>query len=193
MVSGAEKSPGKETIPLEEAKRAVELTSYRLGLLHLSFAKTIVEELGEEKGKQLILKAIKDYATRVTNRIRKTMMAQDLAPTLENYRTIRDLPSFGMHSKHEVSEVGGERRSKAWDCAMAKVWHEEGEDELGRLYCLTDPAKYMAFDPRFKLVHLKAVPDGDAYCELTVRPTTEKERQDFAEDKGWSYLDFNQK
>ena len=49
----------------------------------------------------------------------------------------------------------------------------------------------MAFNPKFKLIHTKALPDGDEYCELVVRPTTEQERKDFADkDKDWSYIDM---
>ncbi len=51
----------KETVALEEAKEQVRRVCVRLGLLHLSFAKTLVEELGEKKGKELVLKVIKDY------------------------------------------------------------------------------------------------------------------------------------
>jgi hypothetical protein len=73
---------------------------------------------------------------------------------------------------------------------MGEVWNELREGELGRLYCYVDPAKYMAFNPGFKMIHLKALPDGDQYCELAVRPTTDQERKDFAaEDKDWSYID----
>lgn len=48
----------------------------------------------------------------------------------------------------------------------------------------------MSVDPKEKVGHTKAVPDGDEYCELAFRPTTEKERIDFA-DKGanWEYID----
>ena len=31
-----------------------------------------------------------------------------------------------------------------------------------------------------KLIHYKALPDGDEYCELGVVPTTEKDREEFA-------------
>ena len=55
----------QETVALEEARGQVSKVCRRLGLLHLSFAKTLVEELGEKKGKQLVLKAIKDYGTRI--------------------------------------------------------------------------------------------------------------------------------
>ncbi len=76
-----------------------------------------------------------------------------------------------------------------YGCVMAKVWKNLGEDELGRLYCYIDPAKYMGFNPKFKLIHIKTLPDGDDYCEIALRPTTDQERKDFTEDKDWSYID----
>jgi hypothetical protein len=182
----------KETIPLDEAKQAVELTARRLGLLHLSFARTLVDELGEKKGKELIMKAIKDYGKRVGKEVREGVIKQGLDPVPENYGAgkSRDLPEFGMHESREGVEINGEKRMRAYGCTMAKVWHEYGEDELGRLYCYVDAAKYMAFNPNFKLVHIKALPDGDEYCELTVRPTTEQDRKDFAaKDTDWSRID----
>ncbi len=184
--------PAKETISIDEAKRQVEITAQRIGLLHLSFAKTLVEELGEDQGKRLILKAIKDYGKRCGERVREKVMSQGLDPVPENYGAggARDVPEFGMHERRETVEVEGERRIRLRGCVMAKIWREYGEDRLGRLYCYVDPAKYMAFNPGFKLIHLKAMPDGDDYCELTVRATSEKEREDFsAKDKDWSYID----
>ena len=178
----------KETVTLEEAKQQVRKVCVRLGLLHLSFAKTLVEELGEKKGKELVLKAIKDYGTRIGEEVKANVTAQKLDNAPANYRG--DLPLYGMHEGAESVEVGGETRRRAYGCVMGKVWNELGEGELGRLYCYVDPAKYMAFNPKFKLVHTKALPDGDEYCELVVRPTTEQERRDFADkDKDWSYLD----
>ena len=182
----------KETIPLAEAKQAVELTARRIGLLHLSFARTLVDELGERKGKELIMKAIEDYGKRVGKEVRKGVIDQGLDPIPENYGTgkSRDLPEFGMHESKEGVEIDGEKRMRAYGCAMAKVWNEYGENELGRFYCYVDPAKYMAFNPSFKLIHIKTLPDGDEYCELTVRPTTEQDRKDFtAKDTDWSRID----
>ena len=90
----------------------------------------------------------------------------------------------------EYLEVDGEKRSRTYGCVMAEVWHEYGEDELGRLYCYVDPASIMAYNSDFKLIHTKAVPDGDEYCELTIRPTTEKEKQDFLSKKtDWAEVD----
>jgi hypothetical protein len=182
----------KETIPLEEAKQAVEMTARRLGLLYLSFARTLVGELGEKQGKELIMKAIKDYGRRIGKEVRESVISQGLDPIPENYGIgkSRDIPKFGMHERKEEVEIDGEKRMRSYGCTMAKLWHECGEDELGRLYCYVDPAKYMAFNPNFKLIHIKALPDGDEYCELAVRPTTEQDRKDFAaKDADWSHID----
>ena len=182
--------PEEESIPLKEAKQEVVVAARRIGLLHLSFAKTLVEELGEEEGRRLILKAIKDYGKKIGKNARKSVIVQGLDPVPENAAKARDLPKFGMLERTETVEVGGEKRMRGHGCAMAKVWEEYGEEKLGRLYCYVDPAKYMTFNPEFKLVHSKALPDGDEYCELVIRPTTEQEREDFlAEDIDWSYID----
>lgn len=182
----------KNMIPLDEAKREVEITSRRIALLHLSYAKTLVEELGEEKGRELIAKAIKDYGIRIGEKTRKEVLDQGLEPTPENFSAGKSLriPKFGMHDRIETVEVDGEPRRRAYGCVLGKLWKEYGEEKLGRLYCYVDPAKYMAYNPNFKLIHIKVVPEGHEYCEFAVRPTTEKERKDFlTKDKDWFYID----
>ncbi|MFC1869929.1 L-2-amino-thiazoline-4-carboxylic acid hydrolase [Chloroflexota bacterium] len=178
----------KKTVTLEEAREQVSKVCHRLALLHLSFARTLVEEMGEEKGKQLVLKAIKDYGRRIGEGVKAKATAQGLDNNPANYK--EDLPLYGMHERTETVEVDGEKRIRLYGCVMGNVWRELGAGKLGRLYCHVDPAKYMGFNPDFKLVHTKALPDGEEYCELVLRPTTEQERKDFADnDKDWSYLD----
>lgn len=166
-------------IPLETAKKYIENVSKRLALLHLAYAETIVEELGEREGKELVAKAIRKYGSLVGERVKKRVLEKGLDPTPENWSYGEDIPGFGMHEGIEVGELEGESRVRAYGCVLAKIWREYGEDELGRLYCYVDPVKYMAYNPKFKLVHIKAVPDGYDYCEFTVKPTTEEEREMF--------------
>ena len=177
-----------DTVASEEAKEQVRKVCVRLGLLHLAFARTLVEELGERKGKELILNAIRNYGKIIGERASARTLAQGLENVPKDYQG--DLPLYGMHDGTEAMEVDGESRQRAYGCVMAHVWSELGEDDLGRLYCYVDPAKYMAFNPNFKLVHTKALPDGDDFCEFAVRPTNEQEREDFADkDAEWSYID----
>ena len=180
----------EELIPLAQAKSEVALVCRRLGLLHMAFAQVLVDEFGEERGKQLVTQAIEEYSRKIGAKKREVVFSQELEPSLENLVEARDIPTIGMHDRTERVEVEGEMRIRAYGCVMSKVWHGYGKDDLGRIYCYVDPVKYMAFNPNFKLMHLKALPDGDEYCELVVRPTTEQERKDFADkDKDWSYID----
>jgi hypothetical protein len=178
----------KQKVNLEEAKEQVRRVCKRLALLHLSYAKTIINELGDKEGKKLVLKAIKDYGTRIGKEVKEAVSTQGIKNDPRNYK--EDLPLYGMHDKMGEVDVNGEKRIRAYGCVMGKFWKELGEDELGRYYCYVDPAKYMAFNPNFKLIHTKTIPDGDEYCEFIVKSTTEQERKDFFEkDKDWSYID----
>ena len=181
----------KGFIPLKEAEKEVEITSRRIALLHLSYAKTLIEELGEEKGRELIAKAIRDYGIRIGERTRKEVLEKGLKPTPENFSVGRHLsiPRFGMHERFEEVEVEGETRKRAYGCVLAKLWKEYGEEKLGRLYCYVDVAKYMAYNPNYKMIHIKTIPDGDEYCEFAIRKTTKKEREDFLANKPWFYID----
>lgn len=180
-------------ISLSRARKALASVSRRVALLHLAYAKAIIRELGRERGTRIISEALKDYAAKIGEKTKHEVLAKGLEPTPENFGQgdTYNLPDFpGMHTGQEVVEVGGEKRFRAYDCILAEVWREYGEDELGRLYCYMDTAKFMGYNPHYKFVHLKAKPDGDEYCEFTIKSTTEQERSDFAtEGKDWFYMD----
>ena len=182
----------EDLIKREDAAREIELVSRRLGLLHLAFARTLMDEFGEEVGRRLVLKAIKRYGIMIGEEVKRAVQADGLPLTPDNYGVGkgRSLPEFGMHERSEKLEVGGEKRSRAYGCVMAKVWKEYGEDKLGRLYCYVDPAKYMAYNPNYKLAHVTAIPDGSPYCEFCIKETTQQERDDFVSpDADWDYID----
>jgi hypothetical protein len=177
-----------EVVPLEEAKEQVKRVCVRLALLHLSYAKTLMEELGEEKGKQLTMKSIRRYGITVGKQVKAKAIAKGLDSDPMNYE--EDLPSYGMYNDVDILEVDGEKRIRIYGCVMANVWGEVKESQLGRLYCYVDPFKYMAFNPCYKFVHTKTLTDGDGYCEFALRPTTEKDREDFiSQDTDWARID----
>ncbi len=156
-------SAESEMVTLEEAKQQVRIVSEMLGRLHIAYARTIVDSMGKEKGKKLILKAI------------KLCVSKPL--------TTKGFKFYGMLERFEQFEVEGERRWRADGCAMGKVWRDLGEAELGHLYCYVDPIAAMTRNPELKICHDKLFcPDG--YCEGVVRKTTEHERQAFASEDG---------
>ena len=168
----------EELIPRADAVKAVALTCRRLGMLHIAFAATLVKELGQEKGEELTTKAIKEYSRMIGEKKKEIAINQGWELTEENFRKLSDLPAFGMHDKTEEVVVDGEKRRQPYGCVMSKVWHEYGQDKLGRIYCYVDPASTMFFNPEFKMVHTKAVPDGDAFCELTFRSTSKEDKKE---------------
>ena len=188
------RSRNKKVVPIDEVKQALQSICRRLGLIHLEYAKAIVEELGEEKGIKLISRAIRNYGSKIGEKTKEEVLMKGLEASPENFNkgdTYR-VPSIpgGLHETRKIVKVDGKERFCSTGCIVAKVWQEEGEEKLGRLYCYMDVAKYMAFNPNYKYVHIKAIPDGDDCCEMGIKPTTEQERKDFfAEDKDWFYID----
>jgi hypothetical protein len=186
----AEKDEWVDAISLEDAKMQVALASRRLGLLHLAFAEVLVDTLGEEEGRKTITCAIEEYSKKIGQAKVERARSAGLDPSAETFFEMSDLPSIGMHEGVEEVEVDGERRYRAYGCVMGRVWREYGGDSLGRIYCYVDPASSMQFDRRCKFVHTKAIPDGDEYCELVMRPTSQKDRDDFAsKDTDWAELE----
>ena len=156
----------EEMVPLSEAENEVKVITQRLALLHLAYARTLVDEFGWGRGKQLVMNAIKEYGRRVAER------------TKQGHQS---LPKYGFWERRE---------GKPPICELGKLVLEYGEMDIGSLYCLIDPAKTMFANPDEKLVHTKALTVGDEHCAFETVPTTEKDREDFfGEDRDWSHVD----
>ena len=162
----------KEMIPKDEAFSQLKSMITRTALIHYAFTKTIIDELGKEKGKELAKKAIRLYGEMVGKKVREKTLAKGLPTLSENFQD--DLPALGWASREKVI-VDGEKRARVHTCYLAEAWKELGVPEIGRLYCFVDQAKYEAYNPELECVHTKNVLDGDPYCELAVR--TKKSRK----------------
>ena len=163
----------KEVVSAHEARKAVQDMSRRVALLHMCYARTLADELGEQRAGDLIEKAIGEYGTKIGERIRKRVEAMGLPPTLENFGRGSDLSPIGFNRSRAV--VDGEPRWQSFGCVLAEVWGEYGEEELGGRYCLVDPAKMQGYDPGWTMVHTKKIPDGCEYCEIAVRRAAKNE------------------
>jgi hypothetical protein len=152
-------------VPLSEAERQVRTVVRRLALMHLAYARTLVDRLGWGQARQLILDSIKRYGQSVAERAAQGHQS---------------LPDYGFW----------ERREGRPDlCELGKVMLEMGEPELGSIYCLVDAAKTMAVDPGRKMVHTRCMILGHDECTFATVETTETERRDFAEDDDWAWID----
>lgn len=172
---------GEQFVSANEARRAIENMSRRVGLLHLCFARRLVQELGEARGRELIEKSIWDYGTEIGKATRKRVEEMGLPTTVENMGKGSDLSPLGF--VHRRVEVDGEPRIQSLGCVLADVWKEYGKEELGSLYCLVDPAKMQAYDPELTLIHTKRIPLGDECCELAIRPVMAKDAHGLVHDE----------
>jgi hypothetical protein len=157
----------EKTVSFTDAKAQVEVAITRIALLHLAFSRVLVEQFGQEKGKELIIKSIMEYGKMIGER---TMQRK------------QDLPKYGIYEKFEDG--------KAYGCVFAKIFHEYKEEDLGCLYCYVDAAKSMTVNPKRKLIHKECDACGDDYCFFESIPTTEKEQHQYVEkDVEWKNVD----
>jgi predicted ArsR family transcriptional regulator len=149
----------------EEALRQIRLGIRRVALLYHAFAQTLIDQLGRERGFEVIRKAIDAYGSHIGKEARRVAEGKGLQPVPENFES--DLPTLAWET--EQVTVEGEGRVRVHHCPLAKEWIELGEREIGRLYCFVDQAKMKAFNPEYEYLHLKNLLDGDPYCELVIR------------------------
>ncbi|MHA2203789.1 MAG: hypothetical protein ACW991_08875 [Candidatus Hodarchaeales archaeon] len=163
-----------ETVPLKEAINEVETAITRLALLHLSFSKILVDEFGDERGSELVIKSIMEYGRRINEVVSKGG---------------QDLPKWGVYSGEVYQDEDG--RYHVTGCNLAKTFKEFKELNLGRLYCYVDAAKSMDSDSTKKLIHTSCEACGDDHCTLEFVNTTEEERNSFINrDKKLKYIDL---
>lgn len=155
-----------ESISKREAVEQVGAVLRRLAMLHYYYAKTLLDELGEKHGRKIIAKAIEAYGRRIGFIVRAKTLEAGLEPLPENYQS--DIPGWPWPS--EMAIVDGEVRERIHHCPLASEWINLGDPAIGRYYCEVDYARMEGFNPEFEYVFFKRIPDGDAYCESTVRP-----------------------
>jgi nitroreductase len=153
------KMPKKEA--LENVRRALR----RGAMIYHYFCETLVEELGEERGSELIRKAVDAYGKRIGHEAKKKVLEKGLTLNPKNF--ISDLPDDAWRTEKVI--VDGEERVRVHHCPLAAEWMEWGDPEKARLYCYVDQAKMKGFNPEYEYIHVKNLLDGDDCCEVVVR------------------------
>lgn len=119
----------KKTIEYEEAVKEVRRACRQFAMLYFHFSKVLVEELGKEKAKPLIQKAIFELAIERSDRLREKASKEGLDLNMENFMKVTDLPMMGW-----VKELGRNH------CPYAEAWFEYLDDypwfkEIAPFYC----------------------------------------------------------
>lgn len=173
---GEQEGVGSTTMAEAEAAKQILITVERMAMLYYHLASRVVSALGDEKGRELVAEAIASYGREVGERHRRRVVAAGYEASCENYAALPDLPGLAWSQEYMPTVSRGRKELKV--CPLAKYWIEKGAEELGRLYCYVDQAKYSAFDPDCECRHLKNVLDGDEACEIVPKKRSEWSRID---------------
>ena len=143
----------------QDCVQQVRKMGNQVGLLFYHFAKTLIDELGDAKGKELIQKAVESYGTERGKSIRERVTKAGLELTMENFSKFNDLPKSGW----EYSDEG------TIYCCYAEVWMDRGVEDIGRLYCEVDFALLKAYNPKMRLTRVGSLLDGDPCCKGKIK------------------------
>lgn len=149
-------------VTIQEAEEQVIITAKRLAKLYHYTAEVLMERLGAEKGKEILEEIIRRYGSESGMAARARVEELGLPLTADNFKVGSDLPRWGWKADTVLCE-DGVRRDRVTYCPLAEVWKEKGSEELGRIYCFVDQAKYYAYNETTCL-HLKNILDGDDCC-----------------------------
>ena len=108
----------EQSISKEEALVQVRLALRRAALIYHYFAKTLIDELGEDRGRELILKAVNAYGEHIGKASRRRAQEKGLALSPQNYQ--EDLPKMAWEA--EPVTVDGEDRTRVHHCPLAAEW-----------------------------------------------------------------------
>lgn len=118
-----------KAVEFKAAVAEVRKACRQFAMLYFHFSKVLVEELGVEKAKPLIQKAIFELALDRSEKLREKAAKEGLEYTMETFMKISDLPMIGW-----VKELGRNH------CPYAETWVKYFEEypwfkELAPLYC----------------------------------------------------------
>jgi len=156
----------KNTIEYSEAVTQVRKACRQFAMLYFHFSKVLVEELGEDKAKVLIQKAIFELALDRSDRLREEAAQQGLNLTMETFMKISDLPMIGW-----VKELGRNH------CPYAETWVKYFDEypwfrKLAPLYCdVIDTTNAENFTRSLSHKITKNVLTGGESCEREYFPS----------------------
>lgn len=164
-------------IEREEASKQVLVMAKRTAMLYKSFAEVLQEELGEQKAKEVILKAINKYGYMCGKRIAEGVEDMGLDLSISNYFKIPDLPELGWDIESSMIETDKKLEAVVHYCPLAEYWLENMDSKIARLYCYVDQAKFSAYNPNIKCTHAKNFLDGDEVCKLIIEKENASDKE----------------
>ena len=140
-----------------------------MALLYYFMAQEIVDSVGEEKGREIIRRAIWNFGRYRGAKIRENVDAEGLPADLENLVRYYDLPASKL-TETEVKVTPSTYEEVTRHCTFADVWMGFGAGSLGALYCEQDFALAEGFNKGIKCSRAcNMMEPGCTVCELDMR------------------------
>lgn len=144
-----------------------------MGELYYFMAREMMEQLGEEKGQEAVLRAVRKFGEARVRAMKADAREQGLDPgSLDTYRMVRDMPGTGWRTNPENA-------LEITYCPMQDAWAEYGREglELGYLYCQIDHVLYEAFG--VDMERPLCLAKGDDRCRFQL---TERDRKSMCQE-----------
>lgn len=159
----------------EQVRQMVGQLGRMVGLLYLSIAKEVIEKYGEE-GKNIILEGLATFGRARGERIAERVKREGKPLTIENFFEFYDVPVTLVTKSSGEPEImeHGKLVKRIVSCPTVDLAREQGQLEIGKLYCEQDFAMLEGYNPELRLEKRASLMEGDKYCEFvySVRENT---------------------
>ena len=142
-------------------------TEIHHALLFGWLSKAIIERVGQQKGQEVVSKAVRKYGEERGNRmaLRATTNRQSL--NIANFFVYAEYRLISGKMKARVTEKSRNLTLEAFRCPWCDAWKENELLPYGRLYCLdVDKAILHGFNPNLKMEVDSTLSGGAEKCRL---------------------------
>jgi hypothetical protein len=136
-------------------------------LLFAWIAQAIEEQVGQQKGEDVIRKTVRQYGEERGRRMLLRAQAKKHALSMINYLGYREYNISPGVMDLKISSKPPHAMFSTSTCPWHKAWEENGLMSVGKLYCLEiDQALLRGFNPNLQLEVIGTLPAGDPRCEF---------------------------
>ncbi len=133
-------------------------------------AREVIERLGEERGEEVLKKAVWKYGEQRGRRMALRIKADGRAPNMVNYRAYGEWEAGKGEMEIKVVARKPHLHVQVFKCCWTTAWEENGLSQYARCYCPTaDEAIVHGFNPDLTIDIPGNRANGDSCCDLIFR------------------------
>jgi hypothetical protein len=143
------------------------LTEVHHALLFAFVVKAVIERIGEQRGEEIIRKAVRQYGAERGRRMALRAQANGHSLNMGNYLAYSEYKVRSKDMAQKIVEKVPHARVCMSQCSWFTTWQRNGLLPYGRLYCLEiDKAVVRGFNPDLQIDVIDTQSNGAAQCEF---------------------------